>query len=85
VETPNLTALRAAVDAGLGLTCRTPLFLRDSPLVEEGLPDLPNVSCILQTAPGLEGPTGQLAKLAREVVASLQPEIHGARVPVEIT
>jgi DNA-binding transcriptional LysR family regulator len=85
VETPNLTALRAAVDAGLGLTCRTPLFLRDSPLVEEGLPDLPNVSCILQTAPGLEGPTGQLAKLAREVVASLQPEVHGARVPVEIT
>lgn len=85
VETPNLTALRAAVDAGLGLTCRTPLFLRDSPLVEEGLPDLPNVSCILQTAPGLEGPTGQLAKLAREVVAALQPEVHGARVPVEIT
>lgn len=73
VETPNLTALRAAVDAGLGLTCRTPLFLRDAPLTESGLPNLPNVSCILQTAPGLDGPTGQLAKLAREVVTALQP------------
>ncbi|WP_159977136.1 MULTISPECIES: LysR substrate-binding domain-containing protein [unclassified Novosphingobium] len=71
VETPNLTTLRAAVDAGLGLTCRTGLFLRDAPLDNVGLPDLPQVSCILHTAPGLDGPTSQLAELAREVVAGL--------------
>jgi DNA-binding transcriptional LysR family regulator len=71
VETPNLTALRAAVDAGLGVTCRTHLFLRDAPLEDGDLPALPNVSCILQTAPNLDGPTSQLASLAREVVAAL--------------
>lgn len=41
VETPNLTTLRAAVDAGLGLTCRTGLFLRDAPIEEGVLPALP--------------------------------------------
>ena len=71
VETPNLTALRAAVDAGLGLTCRTHLFLREAALEDVGLPPLPQVSCILQTAPGLDGPTSQLAKLTREIVATL--------------
>lgn len=71
VETPNLTTLRAAVDAGLGVTCRTGLFLRDAPIEAGLLPDLPHVSCILHTAPGLDGPTSQLATLAREVVAGL--------------
>lgn len=72
LETPNLTTLRAAVDAGLGLTCRTGLFLRDAPITDGALPDLPHVSCILHTAPGLDGPCSQLAALAREVVAGLQ-------------
>lgn len=71
VETPNLTTLRAAVDAGLGLTCRTGMFLRDAPLADVGLPGLPQVSCVLHTAPGLDGPTSQLALLAREVIAGL--------------
>ncbi|EIZ78156.1 LysR-family transcriptional regulator [Novosphingobium sp. Rr 2-17] len=71
VETPNLTTLRASVDAGLGITCRTGMFLRDAPLEHGLLPDLPQVSCILHTAPGLDGPTSQLAALAREVVTAL--------------
>lgn len=71
VETPNLTTLRAAVDAGLGLTCRTGLFLQDAPLDHAGLPPLPQVACILHTAAGLDGPTSQLADLTREVVAGL--------------
>lgn len=71
VETPNLTTLRAAVDAGLGLTCRTGMFLRDAPLGDVGLPSLPHVACVLHTAPGLDGPTHQLATLAREVIAGL--------------
>ena len=71
VETPNLTTLRAAVDAGLGITCRTHLFVQDQPLHIEGLPDLPRVAAILQTAPNLDTAAAKLAQLAREVVAAL--------------
>lgn len=71
VETPNLTTLRAAVQAGLGITCRTHLFLRDSPISDGILPALPGVSCILQTANALDGPTAHLASLARETIAAL--------------
>jgi len=72
VETPNLTTLRAAVAAGLGLTCRTRLFLNDvAPIDEEILPDLPRVACILQTGDSLDGTTRHLAELARETVTGL--------------
>lgn len=48
VETPNLSTLRSAVAAGLGLTVRTPLFLHDiTPLDEQLLPPLPSVACML--------------------------------------
>ena len=47
------------------------MFLRDAPLADVGLPDLPHVSCVLHTAPGLDDPTSKLAGLAREVVAAL--------------
>ena len=72
VETPNLTTLRSAVSAGLGLTCRTHLFLRDiAALDATTLPDLPGVSCILQTAETLDTPTRRLADLARETILAL--------------
>lgn len=71
VETPNLTTLRAAVQAGLGITCRTHLFVKDEPLIDASLPPLPQVSCIVQTAPGLDGATARLAELARQTVVSL--------------
>lgn len=71
VETPNLTTLRAAVEAGLGLTCRTRLFLKDEPLIDTELPELPQVACTLRTAPSLDGPTGHLARLVRETVLAL--------------
>ncbi|PNU06276.1 LysR substrate-binding domain-containing protein [Novosphingobium guangzhouense] len=71
VETPNLATLRTAVNAGLGLTCRTRMFQPDAPLDDIGLPPLPQVACVLHTAPALDGPTHQLATLAREVVAAL--------------
>ncbi|BEU99930.1 LysR substrate-binding domain-containing protein [Novosphingobium olei] len=71
VETPNLTTLRAAVQAGLGITCRTHLFLRDAPIEDAGLPELPSVSCILQTANALDAATQRLADLTRETVESL--------------
>lgn len=73
VETPNLTTLRAAVEAGLGLTCRTHLFLNDvAPLFEGPLPDLPKVACILQTADRLDDATRRLAEMARDIVTGLQ-------------
>jgi DNA-binding transcriptional LysR family regulator len=71
VETPNLTTLRAAVHAGLGITCRTHLFLADEPLVHQSLPKLPQVSCILRTANALDESTGRLAELVRETVTAV--------------
>ncbi|MGK2908921.1 MAG: LysR substrate-binding domain-containing protein [Sphingobium sp.] len=76
VETPNLTTLRAAVEAGLGLTCRTHIFLQDvAPVSDSSLPSLPNVACILQTADKLDQATQRLADLARDTVAGLQSPI----------
>lgn len=73
VETPNLTTLRSAVSAGLGLTCRTHLFLRDlAALDQPSLPELPRVACILQTADTLDVATQRLADLARETVLALE-------------
>ncbi|MBC2666669.1 LysR family transcriptional regulator [Novosphingobium flavum] len=71
VETPNLTTMWAAVQAGLGITCRTHLFLQAEPVVAEELPSLPQVSCIVRTAPALDGATARLAALSREVAAGL--------------
>jgi DNA-binding transcriptional LysR family regulator len=71
VETPNLTMLRAAVQAGLGVTCRTRLFSTDEPLDTQDLPPLPQVSGIMKTGPSPDGPTAHLARLVRETVASL--------------
>jgi DNA-binding transcriptional LysR family regulator len=71
VETPNLTTLQAGVTAGLGLTCRTHLFLPDAPLEGYDLPALPRVSCILQTANGLDEATARLADLTRQTVGAL--------------
>lgn len=71
VETPNLTTLRAAVQAGLGITCRTHLFLSEQAIEGHDLPMLPRVSCILQTANALDTATARLADLTRETVAAL--------------
>lgn len=72
VESPNLSALRAAVAAGLGLTCRTHIFLQDAePTASETLPALPNIACIIETAATSGEPTVHLAELAAEVVRSL--------------
>jgi DNA-binding transcriptional LysR family regulator len=44
LETPSLAALRAAVESGLGLTCRTTHFMDAA--IDEGLPALPHVSYV---------------------------------------
>lgn len=74
IETPNLSTLRAAVEAGLGVTSRTALFLPDAdPLPAGVLPALPQVSCIIRGGDGEDRATRRLRDLARDVVADLQP------------
>ncbi|MET0374724.1 MAG: LysR substrate-binding domain-containing protein [Rhizorhabdus sp.] len=72
IETPNLTTLRAAVEAGLGLTCRTHLFLPNAAsLSDAGLPALPRVACIVAKGAELTQATSRLAELATEVMHEL--------------
>ncbi len=72
VETPNLATLKAAVGAGLGITCRTHLFLEeDRALEHERLPPLPRVAAILRSADKLDKAAQRLTELARETVRSL--------------
>lgn len=64
VETPNLSTLKASVQAGLALTARTHLFLNDlEPLHDARLPDLPGVGCVVQTAEGLASAARRLGEL----------------------
>lgn len=60
VETPNLSTLRAAVEAGIGLTCRTSLFSQEQGLAQPALPDLPQVAFIIGSS---VGPTPIIARL----------------------
>lgn len=48
VETPSLSALRAAVLGGVGITCRTDLFGGLPEIAGQSLPRLPSVSYILR-------------------------------------
>jgi DNA-binding transcriptional LysR family regulator len=76
IETPNLSTLRAAVEAGLGVTSRTSLFIPDaSPLPRGVLPTLPHVTCIIRGGEGDDRATRRLRDLAHEVVNRLQPVV----------
>jgi DNA-binding transcriptional LysR family regulator len=70
IETPNLSTLRAGVDAGLGLTCRTQVF-GSTPLPEGStrLPDLPQVATGLWHTPD-HAPAARLAALVLPVVTA---------------
>jgi DNA-binding transcriptional LysR family regulator len=69
IETPNLSTLRAAVTAGLGLTCRTDIFMRDLPtIIDPRLPALPDVSCILLTREQGGEAVTHLVELAGEAI-----------------
>lgn len=72
VESPNLSALRAAVAAGIGLTCRTHIFLQEAePASSDALPPLPHIACIIDTSPTSGEPAAHLANLATDVVRGL--------------
>lgn len=72
VETPNLSTLRAAVEAGLGITARTDLFLKGfAPLETQALPPLPQVACIIQAGNTRAKAADRLAGLTHNVLESL--------------
>jgi len=72
VETPNLSTLRAAVEAGMGLTCRTDLFLpKDQQVGDPSLPALPRVAFIVGSAPEAGVAATRLIELAGETVRGL--------------
>lgn len=72
LETPNLSSLRAAVEGGIGLTCRTDLFLpKDRQVLDPDLPALPNVAFIVGRAPEAGVAAARLIELAGETVRSL--------------
>ena len=71
IETPNLSTLRASVEAGLGLTCRTPMFLPDAqPLRTNSLPPLPDVTCIIRSGSDSGRATRRLVELTRELIVN---------------
>ncbi len=66
VETPNLSTLRAAVKARLGVMARSPLFQGPrelDPIPQGVLPELPDVACIVARAGHGGAATEHLAEL----------------------
>jgi DNA-binding transcriptional LysR family regulator len=74
VETASLSGVRAAVQAGLAITCRNPLFIDPelmSVLQGTDLPALPSVCFALFTHPHASPAAKHLAGLVRSTVTSL--------------
>ncbi len=74
VETPNLTGLRVAVEAGLGVTSRSLLFMQDHklPLLDDpSLPPLPKVGYALHAGSQRSSAVTRLADLVREAVVEI--------------
>lgn len=69
VEAPDLATLRGSLDAGLGITCRTDLCMKEPALRSARLPSLPQVACIVRAGSGLDASTQYLAQMTREVVS----------------
>jgi DNA-binding transcriptional LysR family regulator len=68
LETPSLSALRAAVQAGLAVTCRTALFLPErAPLASNRLPPLPEVAYVQKLN---DTPHAAIAKLGQLIHAA---------------
>jgi DNA-binding transcriptional LysR family regulator len=77
IETPNLSTLRAAVEAGLGVTSRTHLFLPEvAPLETIDLPQLPHVACIVRKARNFDDTARRLFDLAVNVVRDLETDVR---------
>lgn len=75
LETPSLSVLRAAVDSGLGVTCRTGIFSQR--LIDatpaDALPALPSVAYVRHTRANPHGTIARLADLMNAAVLELEP------------
>lgn len=76
METPNLTGLRAAVAAGIGITCRSPLFVEEDPMLHHmlsrRLPTLPDVAYAFYDADTRTPASARLGELIRSAVTDLE-------------
>jgi len=76
LETPSLSVLRAAVDAGLGISCRTRVFsdrVVDTD-VAPGLPGLPRVAYVRHTRAQPHATIRRISELMKSAVHDLQAE-----------
>ena len=76
LETPSLSVLRAAVDSGLAITCRTSIF-SDRALDADttaSLPRLPKVAYVRHTRASSHPTIDRLAELMNAAVLDLQPD-----------
>jgi len=75
LETPSLSVLRAAVSAGLGVTCRTEIFagrrVADEPAAD--LPTLPGVAYVRQVRSNLHPTVARLSEMIGAAVLDLRP------------
>jgi DNA-binding transcriptional LysR family regulator len=69
LETPSLAALRAAVESGLGVTCRTAHFMDTTVYEQDDLPPLPDVAYVRHIR-GNPNPT--VSRLGDLVLAAAQ-------------
>jgi DNA-binding transcriptional LysR family regulator len=71
LETPSLSALRAAVEAGLAVTCRTALFRPLTTPIEAGLPATPQVAYVLRAGPAPHPSIARLSDLMHAAALEL--------------
>lgn len=72
VESASLSGIRAAVYAGLALTCRGPLFADSAPLLPAHvLPRLPGIAYALYSASALPQAAAKLEELLRQTIETL--------------
>ncbi|WBO21363.1 LysR substrate-binding domain-containing protein [Sphingomonas abietis] len=72
IEAPNLSTLKAAVDAGLGITCRTALFAEaDQVLKAKSLPALPDIGFVLHSILTLSPAAGHFRSAAADALTKL--------------
>ena len=72
VETASLSGIRAAVQAGLAITCRGPLFGETAPLLTtDALPALARAGYAIYDSPMLSPAATRLEALLRQAVLAL--------------
>lgn len=72
LETPSLSVLRAAVDSGLAVSCRTRAFSTQVIGADAGLPNLPPVAFVSHTRAGPHPTIEKLAEMLRAAVTDLE-------------